>query len=258
MPATAITVAPDETLTGGLCLVAMDPDSNSLLLAQPAPGRAQDTWNTLLEQALAGLHGQVMPSTSDEAPGLLADVEHPLGAHHSPDLCHVPQALRKAVGTPLAAKERAAHKVLETAQEILEQVTAREGHPNRAPEKRGPGRPPQVAASLAQAAQAVDAAHQEHQRLFEQRERSTQSLRAIGNAYPCVDVERGVRRHGPRIARESQAQVDPSRTIADQAGLSPSALARSETADRVIPKRQATIAFVSGDVPYIPHPFLEF
>jgi hypothetical protein len=58
-------------------------------LEQAAYARAQDTWQALMEKALAGLNCQVIQSTSDEAPGLLAYVEHHLGAHHSPDLFHV-------------------------------------------------------------------------------------------------------------------------------------------------------------------------
>src|SRR5207253_5181367 len=75
-----ITLAKDETFTGGLCLVAIEPKSTSIVLEQEAPGRAQDTWHALMEQALSGLHCQVISSTSDEAPGLLAYVAHHLGA----------------------------------------------------------------------------------------------------------------------------------------------------------------------------------
>ena len=110
MPAKAITVAQDETFTGGLCLVAMDPDRHYLLLEQVAQGRDQDTWNAAMEQALSGLKGQVIQSTSDEAPGLLAYVAHHLGAHHSPDLFHVQQELVKAASGPLATKQRATSK----------------------------------------------------------------------------------------------------------------------------------------------------
>jgi len=89
MPAKDITVAKDETFTGGLCLVAMEPKSNYILLEQAAHARDQDTWQALMEQALTGLNCHIIQSTSDEAPALLAYVAHHLGAHHSPDLFHV-------------------------------------------------------------------------------------------------------------------------------------------------------------------------
>jgi hypothetical protein len=72
MPAKAITLAKDETFTGGLCLGAIEPKSNYIVLEQAAPARDHATWQALMEQALAGLNCQVRQSTSDEAPSLLA------------------------------------------------------------------------------------------------------------------------------------------------------------------------------------------
>ena len=61
-----------------------------------ALARDQDPWHAHMEQALADRNGRVIQSTSDEAPGLLAYVEHPLGAHHSPNLFHVQHELSQA------------------------------------------------------------------------------------------------------------------------------------------------------------------
>ena len=72
MPAKAITLTKDETFTGGLCLVGIEPVSNYILLEHTAEARDQDTWSALMEQALTGLPCRVIQSTSDEAPGLLA------------------------------------------------------------------------------------------------------------------------------------------------------------------------------------------
>src|SRR5215813_7309768 len=63
MPTKAITLAKDETFTGGLCLVAAEPKSNYIVLEQAAHARDQDTWQRLMEKALSGLHCQVMQST---------------------------------------------------------------------------------------------------------------------------------------------------------------------------------------------------
>ena len=81
-----------------------------------------------------------------------------------------------------------------------------------------------------------------------QREQVTQSIRAIGHAYHFVDLERGVRRNGTLIAGDIQQHIDTIRTIAQQEGLSETCLDRIEKAERVVPKMQATIAFVSGYV----------
>ena len=248
MPAKAITLAKDETFTGGLCLVATEPVSNSIVLEQEAHARDQDTWHALMEQALSGLNCQVIQSTSDEAPGLLAYVEHHLGAHHSPDLFHVQHELVKAVSGPMATKQRAAAKAATEAQERLKQGQGQLQGAGDAPEKRGPGRPPKATASLEQLAQEAHATSQEFERISAQREQVAQSIRAIGHAYHFVDLERGVRRNGQLIAADIQAQMETIRTVAQQESLSQSCLDRIEKAERVVPKMQATIEFVSGYV----------
>jgi uncharacterized protein DUF6399 len=248
MPTKAITLAKDETFTGGLCLVAMEPKSNYIILEQAAQGRDPDTWHALMEQALSGLHCQVIQSTSDEAPGLLAYVEHHLGAHHSPDLFHVQHELVKAVSGPMATKQRAAAKAATEAQERREQGQGQLQGAGDAPEKRGPGRPPKATASLEQLAQEAQATRQEFERISAQREQVSQSIRRIGQAYHFVDLERGVRRNGQLIAADIQAQIGTIRYVAQHEGLSQACLERIEKAERVVPKMQATIAFVSGYV----------
>ena len=248
MPSQDITVTQDETFTGGLCLVGMEPVSNYILLEQTAEARDQDTWSALMAGALAPLKCRVIQSTSDEAPGLLAYVEHHLGVHHSPDLFHVQHELSKAVSAPMAAKQRAAHKAVAQAEAALNQVQELLAHTNGACAKRGPGRPPKATRRLEQVVQAVEAARLESQRLAGQREAVTQSIRAIGHAYHFVDLERGVRRNGKRIARDIQCHIDPLRTMAQQEHLSETCLERIEKAERVVPKMQATIEFVAGYV----------
>jgi hypothetical protein len=245
MPSQEITVTQDETFTGGLCLVAIEPVSNYILLEQAAATRDQAIWSEEMQEALAPLKCHVIQSTSDEAPGLLAYVEHHLGAHHSPDLFHVQHELSKAVSAPMAAKQRAAAQAATKAEEMLTRMQEQLHNANDAPAKRGPGRPPKMAASLEQAAWEVAAARHEHQRLMGQRETVRHSIQAIGHAYHFVDLERGVRRNGKLIASDIQDHINTIRTIAQQEGLSQASLERLGKAERVVPKMQATIAFVS-------------
>jgi hypothetical protein len=248
MPPKDITLTQDETFTGGLCLVGMDPVSNYIFLEQVAQARDQDTWQALLEQALSGLNCRVIQSTSDEAPGLLAYVAQHLRAHHSPDLFHVQQELSKAVTAPLAVKQRAAAKAVAQAEETLKRVHERLANANGEPAKRGPGRPPKTTPGLEQATQDMASAQHEHQRLTEQRALVTQSIRGLSHAYHFVDLERGVRRNGKLIAGDIQQHIDTIRIIAQQEGLSETCLERIKKAERVVPKMQATIEFVSGYV----------
>jgi hypothetical protein len=178
----------------------------------------------------------------------LAYVEHYLEAHHSPDLFHVQHELVKAVSGPMAAKERAAHQAVSDATEKLERLQNQPTNTGDAPEKRRPGRPPKNPVSLEQAEEALDAAKLERERLAGQREQVQQSIRGIGHDYHFVDLERGVRRNSRLIAADLQGRIDAIRTVAQQEGLSQSSLERIDKAERVVPKMQATIDFVSGYV----------
>jgi hypothetical protein len=148
----------------------------------------------------------------------------------------------------MATKERAAHKAATEAQEQLDQVQAHLHTAGDEPAKRGPGRPPKAPVSLEQAQQALEAASREHKRLTQQREQVAKSIRGIGHDDHCVDLERGGRRNGHLIAADIQAHIEQVRAIAQHEGLSQSCVERMEKAERVVPKMQATIAFVSGYV----------
>ena len=248
MPPKALTVTQDETFTGGLCLITMDPESHFILVEQLAQARDHTPWDARLAPALAQRNCRVLQSTSDEAPGLLASVEHSLEAHHSPDVFHGPHELVKAVSGPMATQARAAHQAVTEAMEQLERVHTHQQSADDAPAQRGPGRPPKAPVSLEQAAQALEAASRAHERLAQQREQIAQSIRGIGHAYHCVDLERGVRRNGPRIAAAIQGHIEQVRALAQHEGLSQSGGERIEKAERVVPKMHATIAFVSGYV----------
>jgi Family of unknown function (DUF6399) len=248
MPPKDLTVTQDETFTGGLCLITMDPESNFILVEQLAQARDQTSWNAWMEPALARFNCRVIQSTSDEAPGLLAYVEHYLEAHHSPDLFHVQHELVKAVSGPMAAKARAAHKAISEATEQLERLQTHSISTDDEPTKRGPGRPPQEPVRLEQAEQALEAARREHERLAQQRQQVSTSIRSIGHDYHFVDLERGVRRNGRLIAADIQGHIEQIRAIAQHEGLSQSCLDRIDKAERVVPKMQATIEFVSGYV----------
>ena len=203
-----LTVTQDETFTGGLCLITMDPESNFIILEQLAQARDQTTWDDLMAPALAPLNCRVIQSTSDEAPGLLAYGEPYLEAHHSPDLFHVQHELVKAVSGAIATKERATHKAAIEAQAPLDQVQAPLHTVDDEPHKRGPGRPRQAPVSLEQAQQALEAASREHERLAQQREQVKASIRGIGHDYHFVDLERGVRRNGHLIASDIQGHIE--------------------------------------------------
>jgi len=148
----------------------------------------------------------------------------------------------------MATKQRAAAKAVAAAQEQLEQGQGQLQGAGDAPDKRGPGRPPKATASLEQLEWEAQAARQEFERISAQRAQVAQSIRGIGHAYHFVDVERGVRRNGQLIVADIQAQIDTIRTVAQHEGLRQACVDRIDKAQRVVPKMQATIEFVSGYV----------
>jgi hypothetical protein len=175
-------------------------------------------------------------------------VAHALSAPHSPDVFPVPHALSQAVSAPRAIKERAAHKAAAEAHEQLEQGQTPLPTTGGEPEKRSPGRPPKAPVRLEQAEQALEAARRAHERVAQQREPVSKSIRAIGHASQGVDRARGVRRNGQRLAADIQGPIEQARALAQHAGRSQSGVERIEKAERVVPTMQATSAFVSRSV----------
>ena len=245
MPPKDLTVTQAETFTGGLCLITMDPESNFLIVEQLAQARDQTPWDARMAPALAQRNCRVIQSTSDEAPGLLAYVEHYLEAHHSPDLFHGQPELVKAVSGPMATKERTARQAVTEAREQLERLQSAPQSVGDEPEKRRPGHGPKEPVSLEQAEHTLEVARREHARLAQQREQIKASIRRMGHDYHCVDLERGVRRNGRLIAADIQGHIEQIRIVAQHEGLSQSCVERLEKAERVVPKMQATIEFVS-------------
>jgi Family of unknown function (DUF6399) len=141
MPSKKITVCPDENFHGQqVCLVAVEPDSNFLLLEAYHVGRDGDTWTAALKQALQGLSVEVVQVTSDQAKGLVACARDGLTAQHTPDLFHGQQDLSKATSLPLERQVQAAYKALEQARAYTQRQRQRQQDYERGP--RLPGRPP--------------------------------------------------------------------------------------------------------------------
>ena len=153
MPPQEITVTQDETFTGGLCLVAIEPVSNYILLEQVAEARDHDTWNEAMAGALAPLKCHCHPINERRSPG-------------TPGLCRTPPRRASLAGRlPCAAGTEQGRLGAAGRQTAC----SRQGHyeggsdahtdarsssttSNNEPVKRGPGRPLKVATSLEQAA----------------------------------------------------------------------------------------------------------
>jgi hypothetical protein len=145
----------------------------------------------------------------------------------------------------MATKERNAHKAVTEATEQRERRHSDLQSTSEEPEKRRPGRAPKAPMRLEHAEPALAAARREPARLAEHRAQVKARLRGIGHHDHCVALERGVRRNGQRIAADIQEHIEQMRPLAQQEGPSQRCLERIAKAERVVPKMQATIEFVS-------------
>ena len=69
-----IAVCEDETFHPEVCLVAIEPASNFILLEKYAQSRTADEWNSALKDAIGEMPIEVIQSPSDEAKGICRHV----------------------------------------------------------------------------------------------------------------------------------------------------------------------------------------
>lgn len=141
MPPRAVTVCEDETFHPDVCLVAIEPVSNFIVLEQYAPDRTAATWTQALATAVDGLSVTVIQGTSDEATALRRHVEKDLGAQHTADLFHGQHEVSKGTSLHLARQVKQAAAAVAAAQQSVDAArAARRAYEAQVPHPRG--RPP--------------------------------------------------------------------------------------------------------------------
>jgi hypothetical protein len=248
MPEKDISVAMDETFTGGPTLVAMDIESDFLLLEEPSKSRDRDAWKAAMDKPLADLKVNIIQATTDQAKALVAYTENILGAQQSPDLFHVQQEGSRAVSGPMAAKVRAAEQAVEKAKDDFGKARIAAVEYLISTDSRGPGRPPDWDTRTNRLAAGIQQATDEAERIQAVREGMRADVKGISETYHFVDLETGERRSGSIVAAELQKKVDSLRTAAIGEGLGESSMDRIAKAERVLPQMAKTIEFVSGYV----------
>lgn len=89
MPIKIITLCEDETFHPEICLVAMEPVSNFILVERYAINREAKTWNEAVSHALSKFPVEVIQVAGDEGRSLISHALKGLKVHHSPDCFHV-------------------------------------------------------------------------------------------------------------------------------------------------------------------------
>lgn len=242
-----ITVCEDETFHPEVCLVAIEPVSNYIVLEAYAPDRKAETWTTRMEASMNGLAIEVIQGTSDEAKALCHHIETDLGAHQSPDVFHVQHTTCKAMTAPLSRQIRTAEKAVEEAQKKVAKVQAAQAkHLNRP--RKPVGRPPEFEKRIAAAQSEACQKQAQLDAAIERKSQATTSIRGISECYHPYDLETGAPQDAEAVAKSLATHFDTLETIADEASLSERSVKNIRKARRVVTKMVATITFFFATV----------
>jgi hypothetical protein len=242
MPGRQITVCEDETFDPAICLVALEPVSNFILLEQYAPDRSAATWTQALTTALAGLTVEVIQGTSDEAKGLLSHVQRALGAHHSPDLFHVQYEVVKATSLHLARAVKQAE--VATAQAHTNWQEARAAQAAFARQSRHPrGRPPDFEARTQATLNVFVQAQRDQQQAQQRQADARECVRELSTLYHPYDLSTGQIQPVAPLAERFRAVWARLHQIATAAELPSRAHERLAKAQRVTTQLLATLTF---------------
>lgn len=241
MPPREITLCEDETFHPQICLVAIEPVSNFLLLEQYQPQRDAATWDYCLDESLAGLPVTVVQVTSDQSKAIIAHTESHLGAHHSPDLFHVQQDTVRATSAALAAQTRAAQRE----QEKFQQKTADLRANSDACREQCPQDPlVETLRQQVRQAEAEEAAATERVTVCQARqERAKAARQGLGRDYHPVDLATGQAVTADKAQERLAGHFDALEQIVAEAGLSAYAREKLAKARRVLDAMLATLAF---------------
>ena len=247
MPPRAVTVCEDETFHPDVCLVAIEPVSNFILLEQYAPDRTAATWTQALTTALAGLPVTVVQGTSDEAQALRHHVAHDLGARHSSDLFHGQQAVSKATRLHLARDVRQTTAAVAAAQAQVDAARAAElAYYAQSPRPRG--RPPAFGARIDAAVTALIRAEDVQTQAVARQTQAGEQIRELGILYHPYDLANGQAQPVARVAARFADLWASLADLADAADLPARAREHLAKAQRLTVPWLATLAFFWASV----------
>lgn len=236
-----ISICQDETFHPEICLVAIEPVSNFIVLEEYSAKRDAGSWSKAMKEALHGLPVSIIQSTSDEGSGLVKYVEKELGAHHSSDLFHGQQEITRATSAPFRAKVKQAETTYEESKGALM-------HLNKNREK--------IVANSKSVTPWYDLVNQVQseesnvkraalllQQAKQHQESASEAKKALGVLYHPYDITTGA----PQTAEESNEKMEQQFTIIEAAAtgakLSENSMKRLAKARRVFQLMISTIAF---------------
>jgi Family of unknown function (DUF6399) len=240
-----ITLCEDETFHPQICLVAIEPVSNFLILEAYADNRNAVTWNACVDDALKPFCVDVIQCVSDQAAALLSHAQSHLGVHHSPDIFHVQYELSKATSLALKRQEQKARDDCDVAiaahQENLEKCIAFDKtYPCTIRELESEKALNRESLELQKACQET---RERFEAATDRKQRAREVRCGIANDYHPFELATGKPMESGDVQNRLNEHFKTLYLIAEQAKLSQGAHDRIAKAQRVLPSMIATIAF---------------
>ncbi len=240
MPTKTITLCEDETFHPEICLVAIEPVSNYILVEQYATNRETRTWNEAVSNALGNLPVKVIQVASDEGRSLISHAHKGLKVHHSPDCFHVIYEVGKGTCGALMSKVKKAEKECEEAVKQTHHIEHEKEEFDGA-EKRPPGRRPHFEKRIDQAKEQEEQAKKNLDQARLNYETVRRAKAEIGEVYHPYNLETGERQDSEIVAgllADCFARIHTATTdLADRCRN------RVHKAQRVVSSMVATITF---------------
>lgn len=230
MPFRQITLCEDETFHPQICLVAIEPVSNFIVLEKYVEDRTADTWNQQIVMALEGMPVEVIQSTSDESSGLLAHARNGLHAHHSPDLFHVQQEVTHATSLPLDRQVRQADDTLKKQQAKIQALEVERD----ACREQCSDSVPMFEQQIRDAKTVVSRLERQRQDCEARQAAAREAVAGIGEDYHPFDLQTGQPNDSDQMAAHLKERFRDLEQIADQAKLSTASKGQIAKARRVM------------------------
>lgn len=240
MPKKKIALCEDETFHPQICMVAIEPRSNFIVLEKYVENREAKTWDSVVDAALQGLPVEINQVVSDEARGLINHTTKGLKAHHSTDCFHVSHEIVKGTSGPLNGSIKKAEKRLESvAKETRNQIRLKQEYDGKS--KRPRGRRPHFEKRIESAALVEKQASDDLEAAKHNREIVKEANREIGRCYHPYNPESGEKQDCRKVADMLESSFE---SINDAiTGLPDRCKKRVDKAHRALKNMVANIAF---------------
>ena len=238
MPVKTITLCEDETFHPEICLVAIEPVSNFILVERYAADRKTKTWDEVVRDALDNVPVKVIQVASDEGRSLISHALKGLKVHHSPDCFHVIYEIGRGTCGALMSKVRKAENEHENA---IKQTLRIECKKEKFDKKRPRGRRPHFEEKIEQAKQEEEQIKEDLEQARLNYETVRNAKAEIGKVYHPYNLKNGQKQDSETVSELLSDCFDEIHKATTD--LSDQCKERVNKAQRVMRDMVATIAF---------------